>query len=77
MQNSIFFLVSIVQYALESSSDPNRLYKQICHVAFFYNHFHQTLAIEMTFIAGCSPVAASFEREYVRMRPFANLKCDY
>ena len=58
--------MSLVQYAVELSSDPNRLYKQICNVA-----------IDMTFIAGCSPAATSFEREDVRMRPFANLTCDY
>ena len=33
MQKSIFFTVSLVQYAVELSSDPNRLYKQICNVA--------------------------------------------
>ena len=69
--------MSLVQYAVELSSDPNRLYKQICNVAFFFNNFHQLLAIEMTFTAGCSPVAASFEREDVRMCPFGNLTCDY
>ena len=69
--------MSLVQYALESSSDPNGLYKQICNVAFFYNNFHQILAIEMTSTTGCIPVPASFEREDVRMCPFANLTCDY
>ena len=77
MQKSIFFTVSLVQYAVELSSDSNRLYKQICNVAIFYNDFHQLLVIEMTFTAGCSSAAASFEREDVRMCLFANLTCDY
>ena len=76
MQKSIF-TVPLVQYALELSLGPNTLYKQICNVAFFYNNFHQLLAIEMTFTAGCSPVVASFEREDVRMCLFPNLTCDY
>ena len=71
------FLVSLVQYALDLSSDGNRLYKQICNAAFFCNNFNQTLPIEMSFTAGCSPAAASFEREDVRMCPFANLICHY
>ena len=73
----VLFTVSLVQYALELSSDPNRLYKQICNVAFFYNNFHQLLTIEMTFTARCSLVATSFEREDVRICSFANLTCDY
>ena len=76
MQKSIFFTVSLVQYAVGLSSDPNRLYKQICNVVFFYNKFHQLLAIEMSFTAGYSLVAASFEREDVRMCPFGNQICD-
>ena len=63
----VFFTVSLVQYSLELSSDPNRLYKQICNVAFFFTNFHQLLTTEMTFTAGCSPVATSFECEDVRM----------
>ena len=46
------------------------------NVAFFYNNFDQFLPIVMTFTAGCSPVATSFECEDVRMCPFANLICD-
>ena len=73
----VFFYSAISAVCSGIIINSNRLYKQICNVAFFYNNFNQTLAIEMTFIAGCSPAAASFEREYVRMRPFANLTCDY
>ena len=56
---------------------PNRLYKQTCNVAFFYNNFNLIFPFDMTFIAGCSLVAASFEREDARMCPFTNLTCDY
>ena len=73
----VLFTVSLVQYALELSSDPNRLYKQTCNVAFFYNNFNQILPFDMTFIAGCSLVAASFEREDAIMCPCTNLTCDY
>ena len=69
--------MSLLQYAVELSLDPNRLCKQICNVAFFYNNFHQLLAIKITFTAGCSPAAASFQREDVRMCLFAYLTCDY
>ena len=69
--------MSLVQYALELSSDANKLYKQICNAAFFFNNFHQLLTMEMTFTAGFSPVAASFERDDVRICPFGNLTCDY
>ena len=71
MQNNIFYFL---QY---TPGTTNRLYKQTCNVAFCYNNFNQILPIDMTFIAGCSLVAASFEREDARMCPFANLTCDY
>ena len=55
----------------------SRFAMMLCvNVAFFYNNLHQILPIVMTFTAGCSPVAASFEREDVRMCPFANHICD-
>ena len=72
---TVFFTVPLVQYALESHQ--TQIYKQTCNVAFFSNNFNQILLIDITVIAGCSLVAPSFEREDVRMGPFANLTCDY
>ena len=69
MQKSIFFTVSLVQYAVGLSSDPNRLYKQICNVVFFYNKFHQLLAIEMSFTAGYSLAAASLSAKMFECVP--------
>ena len=76
MQNSICYSV-ISAVCSGITSDPNKLYKQTCNVAFFHNNFNRILPIDITFIAGCSLVAASFEREDARMCPFANLTCDY